>query len=176
MKRITKLLLVAVMAAGLVAALPSAVSADAGVAVLTGTAVTDKLGLPGTPCTDGGVGTAGQCNWSITLASAGCTGTNCSGLPATFAGTLGPVGGAAGPACGASSGKQVGSVSAFGHTISNLEWLSSVGSVFPVIGDSNHGPDTVVVLVRVNPTNPTDCASGNASSFTVNAVSSIAAA
>lgn len=178
MKRILRLVLPAFFAVGLIVGMPGAANADPGAVVLTGTANTDNLGLPGSSCTDNGTGGAGTCHWEITLLPANCTGTDCSGLPVTFTGKLGSVGGV-GPACGVSSGTQtVGEVkTAFGHDISKLRWTSSAGSVFPVTGDAVHPitgqTSAVVVLVRVNPTNPTACASGTAGSFTVNAVATV---
>lgn len=166
MKRIIRLFVVAIAATGMLLGAPGMAGADSGVAIITGTASTSALGLPGV---DGPPGT-----WSIT--TSGCVASapaECAVLNAS--GTLHPVGhevigGGVGPSCGASSGHGSGTYG--GHTLNNIHWVSSIGSLFPVTADVAGGGN-VVALVQVSPTDPTACVSGSADSFGVRIIAAL---
>lgn len=165
MKRFIRLFVVAAAATGMLLGAPGMAGADSGVAIITGTASTSPLGLPG-------VGGGG--NWSITTNSCVAAVPACAVLNAS--GTLHPVGHEVlgdigiGPACGASSGHGSGTYG--GHTLNNIHWVSSIGSLFPVTADVAGGGN-VVALVQVSPTDPTSCVSGSADSFGVRIVAAL---
>lgn len=167
MKRLIRLFVVSLAAIGLLLGSPGMAGADSGVAVITGTATTSNLGLPPV---NGATGT-----WGITTtgcvvsAPAPCAVLNASG-------TLQPVGhevlggGGVGPGCGASSGHGSGTYGS--HALSNIHWVSSIGSLFPVTADVAGGGN-VVALVQVSPTDPTSCATGSADSFGVRIIAAL---
>jgi hypothetical protein len=159
MKRFIRLFVVSMAAIGLLLGSPGMAGADSGVAVITGTATTSNLGVPPV---NGATGT-----WSISTNACVVAVPSCAALNAS--GTLHPVGhevlgGGVGPGCGASSGHGSGSYGT--HGLSNIHWVSSIGSLFPVTADVDGGGN-VVALVQVSPSDPTACATGTANSFGV---------
>ena len=164
MKSIIRLAVVALAATGLLLGSAGLASADSGIAIITGTATTSDLGLPGI----GGGGT-----WNIQTNACVAAFPACGALVA--GGTLHPVGHevagtGVGPGCGASSGHGSGSYA--GHQLNNIHWVSSIGSLFPVTGDVEGGGN-VVALVQVSPSDPLSCTTGTANSFAVRIVAAL---
>jgi hypothetical protein len=178
MKRIVKLALALAFTVGLVAMAASPAGANTGVGVFTGEAtVTPGLNFPDPiPGAD-----PASASWSIS-ANSGCIVTAGDNAPNvrtgptdcgfSGSGTVGPVAGLVGPACGASSGTGSGTLRINGenHGPAPVSWASSIGSVFPVVSNSSAG--TAVALVQVRPSTPQDCL-GAAGKFTVIVVAAV---
>lgn len=202
MKRITKIALAVAFTVGLLGSGTGAAQADSGVAVVTGgTANTNPLVLPGlatpswgsSPGNDlcDGVALPGATaeywddsvavshptvgSWNL-LSASGSDPSKFHGCGALYG--VGHDVHNVGPACGQSSGHGKGELTTSNgavHTVTDLHWVSSVGSVFPVTGKA-HSTTTndVVALVRVSPLpHALVCTAGGALQFSVDFVAAV---